>query len=411
MTDVTPKPTASSSRSTPTEHHRKSSPEVSGESSPLRRATFWSLMVMAILYMPLAVNYMWFTFSSEPSNWQDSLTAVINGGDYAYREGSVRDVREVDYTNYRWVMLVHTVLGGLALFLMVHQLSPRLRRQSRQRHKVVGWVCMVLMTISMVTALAFLILAGTVDHLGGGAFYLQLWVLGVGTLGSAYLAIIAIRRKNLIAHQAWMYMNFALMMTAPLLRVFWIFLAPLFPDYQLLYNLNLGACMLGVMAPAGAALAMQLTLKARRGAGRGAKSAGTLQYVVASIIFVLSAIVLTYRYQQVSDVIPMASLYLPLAAMVFYFATCVLSALSNRTRGDALGETRWRWLAWGGAFIPGAVITTSILTGVIWSAPEGIIAGLMVGSPGPVTVSFMLTLWLISAKPVAKKVQASAQAA
>jgi hypothetical protein len=83
---------------------------------PSSRAWFVVIAAVAVLYLPMALTYTWPLFFPAP-HLQDGLNTVVNGSDYAVGHGSVQDVRHVDYTHHRVVMLVHTTLGGLALTL------------------------------------------------------------------------------------------------------------------------------------------------------------------------------------------------------------------------------------------------------------------------------------------------------
>ncbi|MFC7451159.1 DUF2306 domain-containing protein [Rhodococcus daqingensis] len=364
----------------------------------LRRIAYLMVIVAAVLYAPLAVNYMWFTVNADAPQWQEAITAAINGGDYAYRAGSVDSIREVDYLDNSWVMLTHTVLGGLALLLAVHQLSPRLRHRNLARHRWVGRTYFVLMTVSMATALVFLLRAGVAHYLGGNGFYLQLWALDLGTLVTGFMALRAIRRRDLIGHQSWIYLNFALMMTAPLLRVVWTFLAPAFPDHVLLDNLDMGASMLGVIAPGGAAVAMQWTLHSRRAGST--ETASARSYAALGAAAAAAAAALALRFGQVDDVIPRGVLYLPLACSVGYTVICLLGIWRARVAADATLELRWRWLAWGAALAPLGVVAVHLATAVLWGSPAGMIGALMVGFTGPIVVSYVLVArWIAGRAP------------
>ncbi|MBH9879409.1 DUF2306 domain-containing protein, partial [Clostridioides difficile] len=89
-------------------------------------------------------------------------------------------------------------------------------------HRWVGRAYLAFMSVSMLTAIIFLVAAPYVGHFIGRAFDLQLWALALGTLGSAWYALYAIRNRDMTTHRAWMTYSIALMMTAPLLRVLWI---------------------------------------------------------------------------------------------------------------------------------------------------------------------------------------------
>jgi hypothetical protein len=347
-------------------------------------------MVIAVLYAPLAMSYMWFAFVADAPQWQHAITAAINGGEYTSGTGSISSIRRVDYLDNTLVLLIHTVLGGLALILAVHQLSARRRRRSLVQHRWVGRIYVGLMTISMGAALIFLIRAGTADYLGGNAMYLQLWSLDLSTLASGGLAIWAIRRRDVISHQAWMYLNFAFMMTAPLLRVVWILLAPVFPHHTLLDNVDMGSSMLGVLAPGGAAIAVQLSLRSRH--DDSVTRAPISTYAALIAVAAASASLLALRFGQASAVVPAGVLWIPLGCSVAYTAVCLCGVHGARRARDAALELRWRWLAWGAALAPLGVVMVHLASAILWGYSAGLIAALMVGFSGSIATSFTLVV-------------------
>lgn len=367
----------------------------------LRRVGRITLAVIAVLYAPLAMTYMWFAVTSHAPKWQQALTAAINGTDYSQGPGSISSIRRIDYLDNTWVLLVHTVLGGMALLLAVHQLSPGRRQRSLAWHRWVGRTYIVLVTISMGTALIFLIRAGTADYLGGNAMYLQLWSLDLSTLASGFLAIWAIRRRDVVTHQAWMYLNFAFMMTAPLLRVVWIFLAPAFPHHTLLDNVDMGSSLLGVLAPGGAAIAVQLSLRSRRDDTAVRAPAST--YAVLAAVAAGSAVLLALRFGQASATVPAGVLWIPLCCSVAYTVACLCGIRSARRHRDAALELRWRWLAWGAALAPLGVVLVHVASAVVWGYAAGLIAALMVGFSASIATSFTLVVARIGTRALTQK--------
>ena len=354
------------------------------------RVLFWAVAVMAVLYVPLAVSYMWHFFDAGAPRLQDSLTAAINGREYAVGEHSVMWARGHDYGSHRVVMLLHTSLGGLALGLSMLQFSGRLRTRRPRVHRRVGRAYLALMTASMLFAITFLVLSAPVDYTGGTGFDLQLWALAGATLFSGWYALFAIRRRDVITHRAWMSMSIAFMMTAPLLRVVWIGLAPVLPDADLLMNLGAGAIMLGVVAPAGAAVAFMLTHRARQTTpGRvpaGRRNAGLVALAaLGSVAFVL-------RFQPLPDAIPASIPALHVIPAWGYLAICAAGAHAARRNQDAVRERRWSWLMTGAAAAPITSVIVGIIAGVVYGPVDGYMVGPMVGAPVPIMLTFALVV-------------------
>ena len=93
--------------------------------------SFWTISLTALGYAPLAMNYMGRYLSRGAPQWQGDLTAAVDGRSYAIGYGSVDWLRATDYENNRWVMLIHTTLGGLCLVLAVLQFAGPIRRNRR----------------------------------------------------------------------------------------------------------------------------------------------------------------------------------------------------------------------------------------------------------------------------------------
>ena len=247
-------------------------------------------MVVAF-YTPLAVNYTWPLFFPGTTRLQDGVNTLLNGREYAVGHGSVESVRHMAYQQYRVVLLIHTVLGSTALALAMFQFSTRLRLRYPSVHRWTGRTYLTLMSISMLTALTFLFLTPPANHFIGPAFETQLRGLAVTTLGSAWYAVYAIRRHDVISHRAWMTYSVAFMMTSPLLRVLWISLQPLIPQHDLLTNLGAASLILGVVAPGTAAMLFVVGFYWARAIGANGWRTGLI-LMLSGILLVGIAVVL-----------------------------------------------------------------------------------------------------------------------
>lgn len=120
---------------------------------------------------------------------------------------------------YRLAFYTHVTFGGLALLVGPTQFWRRIRQRYLRVHRTAGKVYVVacLLAGGAGLTLAFFAEAGIVARLGFGGLAFS-WLY---TTVQAYLAI---RRRNLPAHEAWMYRSFALTFAAVTLRL-WL---PLF---------------------------------------------------------------------------------------------------------------------------------------------------------------------------------------
>jgi uncharacterized membrane protein len=282
-------------------------------------------------------------------------------------------------------MLAHTTLGAVALALAFAQAPTKLRRY-RAVHRWIGRAYLTLMTASMLCAIAFLLLAPTVSYPGQRAFHLQLWVLAVSTLGSAWIAFAAIRRGNVVVHRAAIGLNVSFMMTAPLLRVLWMALGPVFPEHELLTNLGIGAVLLAVVAPGAGALAFLIN---RPPSTHAHAEVTPRVYVLLAAATVAGIYLLSRRYAAIPlDSAPAAYLWFHIVPVVGYVAVCAIGAARARTSADTHRERQWRWLMAGGALAPWSALLLTAVASPVYGPVESYLAGLMVGPGAPIAMTF-----------------------
>jgi len=347
-------------------------------------------VAIAVFYVPLALNYTWPLFASGLSRWQDSVNTVINGRTYAVGDGSVESVRHGAYAEHRVVLMVHTTLAGLALALGLFQFSSRLRARRPAIHRWIGRGYLTLMSFSMLTALVFLYLTPPAQHFIGPAFETQLRALAIGTLGSGWYAVYAIRRRDVITHQAWMTYGIALMMTAPLLRVIWIGIQPLIPQHDLLTNIGVGSILLGVVAPGSAVFAFMLTKQATPEAG--VRSVPTWTYGAAVALAVIGSLAYTALVLRLPAPIPRSLVLFHLVPAWISIAIAARGVFRARAADDVARERQWRWIFWGFAAAPTAASLYAQIVPPAFTTADAVLAGGMDGPVIPITVAFALVV-------------------
>ena len=356
----------------------------------MSRRFFLLTVAIAVFYVPLALNYTWPLFAPGMSRWQDSVNTLINGRAYAVGEGSVESVRHGAYAEHRMVLMIHTTLAGLALALGLFQFSPKQRARRPALHRWTGRVYLALMSVSMLTALVFLYFTPAAQHFIGPAFETQLRALAIGTLGSAWYAVYAIRRRDVITHRAWMTYGIALMMTAPLLRVIWIGIQPLIPQHDLLTNIGVGSIILGVAAPASAAFAFMLTQ--RSAADASVASAPRRAYFFALALAVAGSLAYTTLVVRLSAPIPHSLVLFHLVPAWIVIALAARGVFRARALGDTVRERQWRWLLWGFAAAPTAAALFAQIVPPAFTVADAVLAGGMDGPVIPITVAFALVV-------------------
>ena len=144
------------------------------------------------------------------------------------------------------LMLIHILLGSFCMLLGSLQFWPSFRKKYMKVHRIIGVIYLVTVPISVITSLLYL--ANTAphhiyDHL---VAWIALWVFGVLSLISIVMAVLALKKKRIFEHQAWMAASFACLMVAPMLRWDWALLAAIFPRVD---QETLNLVTMGIMLP------------------------------------------------------------------------------------------------------------------------------------------------------------------
>lgn len=83
----------------------------------LRRALAGSLLVIVVVYAPMAIEYTARFYSADaPRLWDHTLQGLA-GGEFEGGPASVTAVQNEAYRQERIWMSIHTTMGGTALFL------------------------------------------------------------------------------------------------------------------------------------------------------------------------------------------------------------------------------------------------------------------------------------------------------
>jgi hypothetical protein len=77
-------------------------------------------------------------------------------------------------------------------------------------------------------------------------FYIGLWGLAVGVTFSLWMAVISMLRKQIAQHQAWMCINYGMLLTAPIQRYGWLAFGAAAPELR---QLEGNYAVTGVLVP------------------------------------------------------------------------------------------------------------------------------------------------------------------
>jgi hypothetical protein len=210
-----------------------------------------------LVYAPMAIEYMAQYFTPRaPELYLRSISAIISLNPSS-QVGSLVHHQVSTYIASRGIMLVHTAAAGLALFLGMLQFSARVRRNWPLVHRLSGRLMLATVAISMILALAFLIRTGSAATTSGPPFFNILLIFAICVLASGVLGFVAIKKRQIKLHQAFMTYMFAMLLTAPIIRVIVITLLVAVSDESFNADFMIGASMAGPLAVFGAAVAVR----------------------------------------------------------------------------------------------------------------------------------------------------------
>lgn len=195
--------------------------------APLKRqktvqAVLWTAYsALVVGYSVMAFQY-FFAFIAGEREWWNIFQAYLVSEEFSFGAGSVHLEQQEPYFFNRFLLLIHTTMGGVCLAVGWSQFVPRFRKSYPQVHRTVGKIYLTSVLISMTFGLLHLSTVPLHSVFSGAAFGLGLWGLDVLVIATAILAYLAIRSKDIRGHQGWMAFNYALIAATPLLRFFWV---------------------------------------------------------------------------------------------------------------------------------------------------------------------------------------------
>jgi len=136
---------------------------------------------------------------------------------------------------WRYCLLAHVAGGLVCLCSSVLQYSKLLLKRAPVAHRYLGRIyALSIITLVFPTGVALAFVAK-----GGSNGTFGFLVLSFATLGSLLLGMIAIYKKNLRSHQAWISRSFALVTSAITFRTLQIVLSQFYLDPDKIYQMAL----------------------------------------------------------------------------------------------------------------------------------------------------------------------------
>jgi uncharacterized membrane protein YozB (DUF420 family) len=345
-----------------------------------------AIATIVLLYAPMAAEFMARFFGGGPQLWDHAFSTVV-GSDRALGPGSIHFEQHDVYERYRWVLLTHTALAAIAISLAVFQFTAR----SRVRlgvHRWTGRVQVILTLVAMGGAMTYLVAVGPHRTFDGPAFYLQLWALAIATALSTALGWVAIRRGHQMSHRVLMAFAFAMLCTAPFLRVLYMAFGLAWPGAtQEVTNLA-GGAVEAVWAPMAAVLASRMVPAARRREHLATLPGAWLDRTVLAL-GAASVAALVAAYVEVFDGLDRVTI----TSVVAVGLGVLLTQLNLRAAGEPVAREEWRIHAL--AMLASAP-TTLLLWGIYtlaFTTEAGFYGALLTGPAVPLSLGVLLVAW------------------
>lgn len=330
-------------------------------------ATWAAIGIACLIYAPMSIEYMtqYFT-SAAPELYLRSVSAVITLNPDSH-VGSLVHHQVPTYVNSRWIMLVHTVTAGLALLFGILQFSARVRRNWPALHRFSGRAMLIIVAVSMITALAFLARTGSAATTSGPPFFNILVIFAICVLAAAVLAFLAIKERQIKLHQAFMTYMFAMLLTAPIIRIIVITLLLVASNESFDSDFMIGAGMAGPLVVFGAAVVV------RRFGDRSVEPGSSVvdNPAMARFSWVAGAIGLLAVILLGAELVGQVDL--PLAAVTATTVVLLLACVALRLRSRAVGNHQaakdWEILQSALAATPVACLALWAIYCLFWPAP------------------------------------------
>lgn len=116
--------------------------------------------------------------------------------------------------HYSFIEIVHIITGVITFFVGPWQFIPWIRKNAVNLHRLLGKTYILCVLVSAPTGLVISFKTDLAMAAAGTAVQSVLW------FWFTWLAYQNIRAKRIAQHQRWMMRSYALVMAAPMLRIF-----------------------------------------------------------------------------------------------------------------------------------------------------------------------------------------------
>ncbi len=186
---------------------------------------------------------------AEHSSIMLALLSKVSSPTYAYGKNGLSEplIHYATMPKANGIVLsVHNVLGGTCMLFGALQFWPAFRRRFPLWHRAFGGIYIVAAQSAMIASMVYLVRTPIADIYDQLTFYVGLWGLAVGVTVSLWMAIYSMWRKQIAQHQAWMCLNYGMLLTAPIQRYGWLAFGAAAPQLR---QLEANYAVTGVLVP------------------------------------------------------------------------------------------------------------------------------------------------------------------
>jgi hypothetical protein len=128
--------------------------------------------------------------------------------------GANSEVAAVMFARAPWTTILHIASGIVTLVFGPLQFVPAIRTRYRWLHREMGAAYVVAVLVGGTAGLL-----SAPHSFGGLGTHLAFGELALGWIGTTVMAVVAIRKRDIVAHQRWMIRSYALTLGAVMLRI------------------------------------------------------------------------------------------------------------------------------------------------------------------------------------------------
>lgn len=227
-----------------------------------RRLLWWLMTAMCLVFAPMAAEFYWVNEHGGVATYAQVLSWTVSES-FAFGAGSGFAIMTPHWRHMpdmlQIVLGVHAVLASIALCIGPFLFVEQLRTTRPKVHRRLGQTYVCLVVVAMVLSMIYLAYTPFDRIYGGAPFAVGLWGIAVLTLYTAVVGTWHILRRELEAHRSVMILNFAAMLIAPMLRLWWGVLGVVFDGVTQADTHVVALMILGVETFVGAIVVVHAT--------------------------------------------------------------------------------------------------------------------------------------------------------